>query len=83
MMKGCGWEEEEEEEGGEEDTDGGEEGGGMRVACARHACASFWLLGMSFVIHLQLLFTEKIKTDNGRGSYPRPQFQDNFDFDCD
>lgn len=41
---------------------------GERRRVARHACASFWLLGMSFVILLLLLFTGKIKTDNGRGS---------------
>lgn len=40
MMKGRGWEE------GEKRTL--RLGGRRCVACARHACASFWLLGKSF-----------------------------------
>lgn len=52
----------------EETTGWEEEGkGGGRLACARHACASFSLPGMSFVIHSKLLFTKTKKNQETIG----------------
>lgn len=54
--------------------------GGRRAACARHACASFWLLGMSFVIHLSLYREKRWREIIGEGvPPPLPQIQNNFD----